>query len=390
MKAVCWMGKTNVQVEEVPDPKILNARDAIVRITSTAICGSDLHLYNGFVPSMKKGDVLGHEFMGEVVETGRGVQNLKVGDRVVVPFPIACGNCFACEAGHYSLCENSNPNAWMAEQLWGHAPAGIFGYSHLLGGFAGGQAEYARVPFADVGPLKIEDGLPDEQVLLLSDILPTGYMGAEMCEIQPGEVIAVWGAGPVGQFAIASAYLLGAERVIAIDRFPYRLEMAAQQAGAETINYEQVDSVVEVLKELTGGRGPDKCIDAVGMEAHAPGLKFAYDRAKQAVRLETDRPIALREAIQACRNGGTVSVIGVYGGLLDKFPMGAVMNRSLTIKAGQCHVQRYMQPLLERIQHGELDPSFVITHRLRLEDAPRGYEMFVHKQDNCEKVVLKP
>jgi threonine dehydrogenase-like Zn-dependent dehydrogenase len=278
----------------------------------------------------------------------------------------------------------------MAEQLWGHAPAGIFGYSHLLGGFAGGQAEYARVPFADVGPLKIEDGLPDEQVLLLSDILPTGYMGAEMCEIQPGEVIAVWGAGPVGQFAIASAYLLGAERVIAIDRFPYRLEMAAQQAGAETINYEQVDSVVEVLKELTGGRGPDKCIDAVGMEAHAPGLKFAYDRAKQAVRLETDRPIALREAIQACRNGGTVSVIGVYGGLLDKFPMGAVMNRSLTIKAGQCHVQRYMQPLLERIQHGELDPSFVITHRLRLEDAPRGYEMFVHKQDNCEKVVLNP
>jgi threonine dehydrogenase-like Zn-dependent dehydrogenase len=384
------MGKTNLQVEEVPDPKILNARDAIVRITSTAICGSDLHLYNGFVPSMKKGDVLGHEFMGEVVETGRGVQNLKVGDRVVVPFPIACGNCLACEAGQYSLCENSNPNAWMAEQLWGHAPAGIFGYSHLLGGFAGGQAEYARVPFADVGPLKIEDGLSDEQVLLLSDILPTGYMGAELCDIQPGDVIAVWGAGPVGQFAIASAYLLGAERVIAIDRFPYRLQLAAQQAGAETINYEQVDSVVEVLKELTGGRGPDKCIDAVGMESHAPGLKFSYDRAKQAVRLETDRPIALREAIQACRNGGTVSVIGVYGGLLDKFPMGAVMNRSLTIKAGQCHVQRYMQPLLERIRQGELDPSFVITHRLRLDQAPQGYEMFVHKQDNCEKVVLKP
>jgi threonine dehydrogenase-like Zn-dependent dehydrogenase len=390
MKAVCWMGKTNVQVEEVPDPKILNARDAIVRITSTAICGSDLHLYNGFVPSMKKGDVLGHEFMGEVVETGRGVQNLTVGDRVVVPFPIACGNCLACEAGQYSLCENSNPNAWMAEQLWGHAPAGIFGYSHLLGGFAGGQAEYARVPFADVGPLKIEDGLSDEQVLLLSDILPTGYMGAELCDIQPGDVIAVWGAGPVGQFAIAGAYLLGAERVIAIDRFPYRLQLAAQQAGAETINYELVDSVVEVLKELTGGRGPDKCIDAVGMEAHAPGLKFSYDRAKQAVRLETDRPIALREAIQACRNGGTVSVIGVYGGLLDKFPMGAVMNRSLTIKAGQCHVQRYMQPLLERIRQGEIDPSYVITHRLRLDQAPQGYEMFVHKQDNCEKVVLKP
>jgi len=390
MKANCWMGKTSVQVEEVPDPKILNSRDAIIRITSTAICGSDLHLYNGFVPTMKKGDILGHEFMGEVVETGPAVKNLKVGDRVVVPFPIACGNCFACEAQLYSLCENSNPNAWMAEKLWGHSPAGIFGYSHMLGGFAGGQAEYARVPFADVGPLKIENGLTDEQVLFLSDILPTGYMGADLCDIQPGDVIAVWGCGPVGQFAMASAKLLGAERVIGIDRFPYRLQMARDKAGAETINYEEVDSVVDLLKDMTGGRGPDKCIDAVGLEAHAPGLKYAYDRTKQAVRLETDRPIALREAIQSCRNGGTVSVIGVYGGFIDKFPMGSVMNRSLTIKTGQCHVQRYMKPLLERIQKGEIDPSFVITHRMSLAEAPRGFEMFVNKEDNCEKIVLKP
>jgi threonine dehydrogenase-like Zn-dependent dehydrogenase len=385
------MGKTTVEVQEVPDPKILNSRDAIVRITSTAICGSDLHLYNGFIPSMEKGDILGHEFMGEVVEVGPGVHNLKVGDRVVVPFPIACGNCNACEAQTYSLCENSNPNAWMAEKLFGHPAAGIFGYSHLMGGFAGGQAQYARVPFADVGPLKIEDGLPDEKVLFLSDIFPTGYMGAEMCDIKPGDVIAVWGAGPVGQFAVASAKLLGAERVIAIDRFPYRLQMASDKAGADTvINYEEVDSVVDTLKELTGGRGPDACIDAVGLEAHAPGMKYAYDRAKQMARIETDRPIALREAIQACRSGGTVSVIGAYGGLVDKFPIGAVMNRSLTIKSGQCHVQRYMRPLLERIQKGEIDPSFVITHRMRLDDAPHGFEIFLKKEDNCEKIVLTP
>jgi threonine dehydrogenase-like Zn-dependent dehydrogenase len=390
MKAVCWMGRNTVKVLDVPDPKILNARDAIVRITSTAICGSDLHLYDGYVPSMQKGDVLGHEFMGEVVEVGSGVSNLKVGDRVVVPFPISCGNCFACQSELYSLCENSNPNSWMAEKLWGHSPAGIFGYSHLTGGFAGGQAEYARVPFADVGPIKIENGLSDEQVLFLSDILPTGYMGAELCDIKPGQVIAVWGAGPVGQFAIASAYLLGAERVIAIDRFPYRLQMARERAGAETINYEEVDSVIDTLKELTGGRGPDACIDAVGMEAHTPGAKFAYDRVKQATRMETERPIALREAIQACRNGGIVSVIGVYGGLIDKFPIGAVMNRSLTIKSGQTHVQRYMRPLLERIQKGEIDPTFIITHRMRLEDAPEGYVIFKNKQDDCVKVVLKP
>ncbi|HEY4648454.1 MAG TPA: zinc-dependent alcohol dehydrogenase [Gemmatimonadales bacterium] len=388
MKANCWMGKKKVQVEEVPDPKILNSHDAIIRITSTAICGSDLHLYNGFVPTMEKGDVLGHEFMGEVVEVGSSVRNLKIGDRVVVPFPIACGACAACEAQMFSLCENSNPNAWIAEKLLGHSPSGIFGYSHMMGGFAGGQAEYARVPFADVGPLKVPEDLTDDQVLFLSDIFPTGYMGAEMCDIQGGDVVAVWGAGPVGQFAIASAYLLGAERVIAIDRFKYRLDMARDKAGAsDTINYEEMN-VQDALLELTGGRGPDKCIDAVGMEAHGHGVTYAYDRVKQATMMETDRPIALREAILACRNGGVVSVIGVYGGFIDKFPMGAVMNRSLTIRSGQCHVHRYLRPLLDRIQNGEIDPSFVITHRLPLDQAARGYDMFVNKEDHCEKVVL--
>ena len=392
MKATCWMGKKKVEVREVPDPQILNQRDCIVKITSTAICGSDLHLYNGFIPTMEKGDILGHEFMGEVVEVGRGVKNLRVGDRVVVPFPIACGNCNACRAEAYSLCENSNPNAHLPEALFGHSTCGIFGYSHLTGGYAGGQAEYARVPFADVGPLKIENGFTDEQVLFLSDILPTGYMGAEMCDIQRGDVIAVWGAGPVGQFAIASALMLGAERVIAIDRFPYRLDMARDQAGAtDVINYEQLGgtSVVEALKELTGGRGPDKCIDAVGLEAHTPGPLYAYDRAKQAMMLETDRPIAIREAIMACRSGGTVSVIGVYGGFVDKFPMGSLMNRSITIKSGQTHVHRYMKPLLERIRRGEIDPTFIITHTMPLADAAKGYDIFVNKQDNCEKVVLK-
>ncbi len=390
MRANCWMGINRVEVREVPDPKILNGRDAIVRITSTAICGSDLHLYDGYIPTMEKGDIVGHEFMGEVVELGSAVKNLKVGDRVVVPFPIACGNCTACERSAFSLCENSNPNAGMAEKMWGHAAAGIFGYSHMAGGYAGGQAEYARVPFADVGPIKVDDGLADEKVLFLSDILPTGYMGAEMCDIKPGDVIAVWGAGPVGQFAIVSAFLLGAERVIAIDRFPYRLQMAHDKAGAETINYEGTD-VREALLEMTGGRGPDACIDAVGMEAHHGSAAInAYDRVKQGMRQETERPHALRQAITCCRNGGTVSIVGVYGGMVDKFPIGSVVNRSLTVKAGQCHVQRYMRPLLERIVNGEIDPSFVITHRLPLEDASRGYEIFKHKQDDCEKVVLTP
>jgi threonine dehydrogenase-like Zn-dependent dehydrogenase len=384
------MGKTKVQVQDVPDPQILNAQDAIVKISSTAICGSDLHLYDGFVPTMQRGDVLGHEFMGEVVELGPDVRNLKVGDRVVVPFPIACGACSMCKLGLFSVCENTNPNACMAEKLWGHSPCGIYGYSHLLGGFPGGQAQYARVPFADVGPIKIENGLTDEQVLFLSDIFPTGYMGADLCNIQPSDVIAVWGCGPVGQFAIKSAKLLGAERVIAIDRFPYRLRIAKERAGAtDTLNYEETD-VMEALQEITAGRGPDACIDAVGLEAHTDSALYAYDRSKQVMRLETDRPFALRQAILACRNGGTVSVIGVYGGFVDKFPMGAVMNRSLTIKSGQAHVQRYMRPLLERIERGEIDPSFVITHHLPLDEADRGYRMFRDKQDDCLKVVLKP
>jgi threonine dehydrogenase-like Zn-dependent dehydrogenase len=328
--------------------------------------------------------------MGEVVETGRGVSNLKVGDRVVVPFPIACGACNACTRGLFSACENSNPNAAMAEKMFGDTTAGIFGYSHLTGGYAGGQAEYVRVPFADIGPLKIDSGLEDEQVLFLSDIFPTGWMGAEMCDIKGGEVIAVWGCGPVGQFAIASAYLLGAERVIAIDRFDYRLRMAREKGGAETINYEQTD-VREALREMTGGRGPDACIDAVGMEAHHhhPGID-AYDRVKQAARMETERGHALREAIYNCRSGGTISMIGVYGGFMDKFPIGQVMNRGLTIKTGQCHVHRYLRPLLERVENGDIDPSFVVTHRMSLDEAPTGYETFKNKQDECVKVVLKP
>jgi threonine dehydrogenase-like Zn-dependent dehydrogenase len=390
MKATVWKGRNSVEVENVPDPQILNERDIVVRITSTAICGSDLHLVDGYVPTMRKGDILGHEFMGEVVDTGPAVTNLRNGDRVVVPFPIACGACNACKAQLYSLCENSNPNARLAEKMFGHSTAGIFGYSHLTGGFAGGQAEYVRVPFGDVGPLKIENGVSDEAVLFLSDILPTGYMGAEFCEIDGGEVIAVWGAGPVGQFAAASAQLLGAERVILIDRFDYRLEIARTHLGVETLNYEEVDSVPEALKELTGGRGPDACIDAVGMEAHHHGALFAYDRVKQAMRQVTERPIALREAIMSCRNGGIVSIVGVYGGLMDKFPIGAVMNRALTIKSGQCHVHRYMRPLLQRIEDGEIDPSFIITHRLSLDDAAHGYDIFKQKEDNCLKVVLTP
>jgi threonine dehydrogenase-like Zn-dependent dehydrogenase len=390
MRAVCWHDKLDLRVESVPDPQILNPRDAIVRITATAICGSDLHLYGGFVPGMVKGDILGHEFMGEVVEVGSSIRNLHPGDRVVVPFPIACGNCFFCRKQMFSLCENSNPNAWMADKLWGHSPCGIFGYSHLLGGYAGGQAEFARVPFADVGPIKVPDGLADEQVLFLSDILPTGYMAAENCAIEPGDTVAVWGCGPVGQFAIASAFLLGAERVIAIDRFPERLRLAATRLGAEPIDYTE-ENVLDALKELTGGRGPDACIDAVGMEAHAHHtMAHAFDRMKQAMMLETDRPAALREAIMACRSGGTISVAGVYGGMVDKFPAGTLMNRSLTIRTGQTHVQRYLRPLLARIEKGEIDPSFVITHRMKLDEAPDAYRMFRDKQDDCIKVVLTP
>lgn len=390
MKANCWYGKYDMRVETVPDPEILNPRDAIVKITSTAICGSDLHLYNGFIPTMEKGDIIGHEFMGEVVEVGSGVRNLKPGDRVVVPFTISCGGCFFCKRGMFSCCENSNPNSIVAEKMWGHSPCGIFGYSHMLGGYAGGQAEYARVPFADVGPIKIESDLSDEQVLFLSDIFPTGFMAAENCNIQPGDTVAVWGCGPVGQFAIKSAYLLGAERVIAIDRFPERLAMAEQDGDAITLNYEDAD-ISESLAEMTGGRGPDCCIDAVGMEAHhGHGMVYAYDRVKQAMMSETERPFAFREALLACRNGGTVSVAGVYGGLADKIPLGSIVNKGLTIRSGQTHVQRYMRPLLERIEKGEIDPSFVITHRLPLDEAARGYKLFENKEDECIKVVLKP
>jgi threonine dehydrogenase-like Zn-dependent dehydrogenase len=392
MRANVWSGRNTVQVENVPDPKILNERDAIVRITSTAICGSDLHLYDGYVPTMKRGDILGHEFMGEIVETGSGVSNLQVGDRVVVPFPIACGDCWACQHELYSVCENSNPNAGLAEKLFGHSTAGIFGYSHLTGGYAGGQAEYARVPYADVGPIKIDDDLPDEQVLFLSDVFPTGYMGAELCDIRGGEVVAVFGAGPVGQFAIASAALLGADRIVAIDQYEYRLEMARNKAGAtDTINFSEDPDVVEQLKEITAGRGPDAVIEAVGMEAaHGHGALHAVDRMKQASRAESDRGHALRDAILACRPGGIVSVMGVYGGFMDKFPTGALMNKGLQLRTGQCHVHKYLRPLYERIRDGQIDPSFIVTHRVGLDHAPDAFETFKHKQDDCVKVVLRP
>ncbi|MFI7607732.1 zinc-dependent alcohol dehydrogenase [Micromonospora sp. NPDC049366] len=388
MRATAWMGKDSVKVVDVPEPKIMNARDAIVRVTTTAICGSDLHLYHGYIPAMRKGDILGHEFMGEVVEVGPQVRNLRPGDRVVVPFPIACGHCNSCQRGFYSVCENSNPNAGIAEKIMGHSPGGIFGYSHLLGGYAGGQAEYARVPFADVGPVKVPDEVTDEQAVMLADVLPTGYMGAEMCDITPGDVVAIWGAGPVGLLAAASARLLGADRVIVIDRYPYRLALAREHTGAETLNYEDTD-VLDALNEMTAGRGPDACIDAVGLEGHHGNAAiYAYDRAKQAVRAETERPFALRQAILACRSGGVVSVVGAYGGFVDKFPMGSFMNRSLTMRTGQCHVQRYTRPLLERIQRGEIDPSFIVSHRMPLKDAAKGYKIFQKKQDECSKVVL--
>jgi threonine dehydrogenase-like Zn-dependent dehydrogenase len=390
MKAVCWMGKEKMQVHDVPDPKILNPRDAIVRITSTCICGSDLHLYDGFIPTMEQGDIMGHEFMGEIVEVGPGINKdkLKVGDRVVVPFTIACGNCQPCKDQLWSCCDNSNPNAWIAEKMMGYSPSGLFGYTHMLGGYSGGQAQYARVPYADVGPIKIPEGIPDEKVVFLSDIFPTGYMGAENCVIRPGDTVAVWGCGPVAQFAIRSCFMLGAGRVIAIDRVPERLEMA-RAAGAETLNFD-TDDILDALQEMTGNRGPDACMDVVGLEASGHGMMYAYDRAKQMARIETDRPIVLRQAIMACKKGGTVSVPGVYGGFVDKIPMGAFMNKGLTMKTGQTHMMRYMGPLLERIQQGEIDPSFVISHTLPLDAAPEGYRMFRDKQDRCTKILLKP
>lgn len=384
MKAVCWMGKREMEVQDVDDPAILSPGDAIVKVTSTAICGSDLHLYNGYMPTMEKGDIMGHEFMGEVVEVGRGVNKLHVGDRVVVPFTISCGGCAHCARQQWSLCDNSNPNAWMAEKLMGYSPAGLFGYSHLTGGYAGGQAQYVRVPYADHGPMVVENDLPDEKLLFLTDIFPTGYMAAENCEIRPDQtVVAVWGCGPVGQFAIRSALMLGATKVFAIDNVPERLAMA-EAAGAIAI--EDNEDVLEELRDHTGGRGPDAAIDAVGMEAHGS----AYDHVKQTLKLETDRPYALRQAMRAVRKGGILSIPGVYGGFLDKVPFGAVFNKGVTIKMGQTHVQRYLRPLLEHVEQGRIDPSFVVTHRVPISRAPEMYDTFCEKRDSCIKVVLDP
>ena len=389
MKALAWHGKGDIRCDTVPDPKIQQPHDCIIKVTACAICGSDLHLLDGVIPTMKSGDVVGHETMGEVVEVGAECRNLKVGDRVVVPFTISCGECFFCKKGLFSGCERSNPNFEMARKLWGNSPAALFGYSHLLGGIPGGQAEYLRVPYADVGPIKVPDGMDDEQVLFLSDIFPTGYMAAENCDIQPGDTIAIWGCGPVGQFAIRSAFLLGAGRVIAIDRVPERLAMA-RAGGAETLNHLEED-IYDRIMEMTHGRGADACIDAVGTEPDM-GSSFmaAVDRIKVATLMGTDQPHVLRQAIHCCRNWGTVSIVGVYGGFLDKVPMGSAVNRGITMRMGQTPVQRYLRPLLERIQKGEIDPSFVITHRAKLEDGPSLYKTFRDKHEGCIKVVLKP
>ncbi|CAA9564584.1 MAG: Threonine dehydrogenase and related Zn-dependent dehydrogenases [uncultured Thermomicrobiales bacterium] len=390
MRALVWHGKEKVSVDTVPDPTIVDPTDAIVQITSTAICGSDLHLYDGYQPTMERGDILGHEPMGVVVEVGSQVTKLKKGDRVVVPFVIACGQCFFCKKGLFAACDTSNPNKEMAAKVMGQSPAGLFGFSHLLGGFAGGQAEYLRVPFADVGPIKIESDLPDEKVLFLSDIFPTGYMAAENAEIEPGDTVAVWGCGPVAQMAIQSAWMLGAGRVIAIDRVPERLMLAQTAGRAETIDFSKVD-VYDALMELTHGRGPDRCIDAVGAEAHAGGAADAIlDKVKAAAFLATDRVHVLREAIMCCRKAGTISIPGVYIGFADKIPVGPMMNKGLTIKTGQTHVQRFTAPLLEKIEAGAIDPSFIITHTVPLEEAPQMYKTFRDKEDGCIKVVLKP
>ncbi|HLU09029.1 MAG TPA: zinc-dependent alcohol dehydrogenase [Oceanobacillus sp.] len=390
MKAVCWYGANDLRVVDVDEPKILNPRDAIIRVGLSSVCGSDLHLIDGYIPTMQRGDIIGHEFMGEVVEVGSQVYNVRVGDRVVVPSIVACGGCFYCHQEQYSLCDNTNPNAAMLEAAFGYSTAGIYGYSHLFGGYAGSHAEYIRIPFADVGAFVIPDGVTDEQALFCSDAFPTGFFAADNCDIQPGDIVAVWGAGAVGLFAMVSAYMLGAERVIAIDRFPERLNMAREFANADTINYEEQDDVVEILKQMTGGRGPDACIDAVGMEAHAGGLPGMYDKVKQTMRLETDRPHVLRQAIQACRKGGTFSIVGVYAGLLDKLPMGAAFNKGLKFKMGQMHGQKYTGELLNRVARGEVDPSRLITHRMSLDDAPKGYDLYKHKYEDCLRVVFAP
>ncbi|BAZ08519.1 alcohol dehydrogenase [Calothrix sp. NIES-4071] len=389
MKAVCWHGANDVRVETVPDPKIINPRDVILKITSTAICGSDLHIYGGYIPTVQPGDIIGHEFMGEVVDVGSNISNLKVGDRVVVPSMIGCGHCHYCSHDMWSLCDNSNHKGWMEEKLFGSITSGIYGYSHTFGGYAGAQAEYVRVPYADVGTLKVPKDIPDTQLLFISDAIPTGYMGAELCDIQPGDTVAVWGCGAVGQFAMISAYMMGAEKVIGIDRFPERLELAKKYAKAEVINYEEIDAG-EALKEMTGGRGPDACIDAVGLEAHGVGFEDFYDQTKQKLRLESDRPHVLRQMMLACRKGGTLSIMGVYGGFIDKMPLGAAFNKGLTFRMGQMHGQKYMHKLLDLILEGKLDPSQVVTHQLPLDQAAHGYEIFQQKKDNCIKVVLKP
>jgi len=389
MKALCWHGKNDIRCDTVPDPAIEHPGDVIIKVTSCAICGSDLHIYDGIIPGMESGDVLGHETMGEVVEVGGDVKNLRVGDRVVIPFTISCGDCFFCKRGFFSACERSNPNHKMAEKLWGHSPAGLFGYSHILGGYPGGQAEYLRVPYADVGPIKVPDSLTDDQVLFLSDIFPTGYMAADNCNIQPGDSIAVWGCGPVGLFAIRSAFMLGAERVLAIDTVPERLALAAE-AGAVTIDFKAED-VYDRIQELTGGRGADACIDAVGSEADVTASADSIvDRIKVATFMGTDRPHVLRQAIHCCRNFGTVSIVGVYGGFLDKIPMGSAINRGLTFRMAQTPVQFYLPKLLARVESGEIDPSFVITHHASLEQGPDMYRTFRDKADGCVKVVLKP
>lgn len=389
MKALRWYGSGDVRVEQVPDPQIVNAGDAIIKVTSTAICGSDLHMFDGYIPSMEKGDILGHEFMGEVVEVGASVVKLKRGDRVVVPFTISCGNCYFCQAKLWSLCDNSNPNAHLAEALYGASASGLFGYSHIFGGYSGGQAEYVRVPYADVGPIVVPDTLRDEQVLFLSDIFPTAYQAAENCQLKGGETVAIWGCGPVGQLAIKCAYMLGAGRVIAIDHIPERLQMAATQGKAEIVNMFDGD-VPAMLREMTAGRGPDAVIDAVGMEAHGTGIGMLYDQVTHAVRFQTDRPTALRQMILACRKGGIVSMPGVYGGVVDKFPLGAFFNKGLTLVGGQTHMHRYLRPLLDHIVRGDIDPSFIITHRLKLDQAPEAYKTFRDKHDGCIKVVLQP
>jgi len=389
VRALCWEGVGKLAVRDVPEPRIRAEGDIVVKVRASSVCGSDLHLINGFLPAMREGDVLGHEFMGEVVETGPGVRRLRVGDRVVVGSVVACGGCWYCRTEQYSLCDNSNPQPVFAEKLWGHSPAGILGYSHAAGGYSGSHAEYVRVPFGDVGAFAVPDGVPDDSVVFASDAMPTGWMAADFCGLSGGEVVAVWGAGGVGQMAARSAQLLGAERVIVIDRLPERLATAAERLGVETINYAETD-VLEALREMTAGRGPDACIEAVGMESHDVGPAYAYDKAKQSARLQTDRPTSVRQAIIACRKGGTVSIVGVYAGLVDKFPLGAAMNKALVLRMGQMHAQRYIPMLLDRIASGEIDPGYLATHPMPLEQGARGYELFQKKEDGCLRSVLHP